>query len=183
MVDRQVSWRSTLPQTQRIELRTLMAAHTECLDKSQHFNLLLFMLAAHAAGRDRLGAALVFPQQHKMIANRRVRYIGGSAAVSRQRLKIGAPLFWHSVRVVQVELIELFHIGSVTTGKVGAVPHALHHAFLHAWSPSIRGHHRRRCQRKLEKSMCSDFKSLGITQIVRVPARMPLLVSFLQNKS
>ena len=40
-----------------------------------------------------------------------VRNIVGRVAVSRQRLKFGAPFFWHSVRVVQVELIELFHIG------------------------------------------------------------------------
>ena len=72
-------------------------------------------LAPLAADVDRLGAALVLRQQHKLIANCGVRYIGGSVAVRRQRLKFGAPFFWHSVRFVQVELINLFHVGSVTS--------------------------------------------------------------------
>ncbi|MNY70142.1 hypothetical protein D3C86_2082150 [compost metagenome] len=74
------------------------------------------MLAAYAAGGYRLGAALVFRQQHEVIANRGMRYISSSVAICRQLLKVGAPLFGHSVGIVQVKLIELFHIGSVTTG-------------------------------------------------------------------
>ncbi len=116
MIDRQIRRRRALPQAQRIELGSLVATHPICLDQSQHFNLLLLVFAAHTAGGYRLSAALVFGQQHEMIANGRVRYISGRAAISWQLLKVGAPFFWHSVRVVQVKLIELFHIGSVTTG-------------------------------------------------------------------
>ncbi|MNF73755.1 hypothetical protein D3C84_557660 [compost metagenome] len=93
-----------------------MAAHAVSLDQTKHFHLLLFVFAAHATGRYRLGAALVLCQQYEMVADRGVRYICSSAAFGGQLLEVGAPLFWHSVRVVQVELVELFHIGSVTTG-------------------------------------------------------------------
>ena len=115
MIDRQVCRCRTLPQPQRIKLGCLVAAHPIGLDQSQHFNLLLLVLTAHAPGRNRLGAALVLCQQHEMVADCGVRNIVGRVAFNRQRLKFGAPFFWHSVRVVQVELIELFHIGSVTT--------------------------------------------------------------------
>ncbi|MNZ86250.1 hypothetical protein D3C78_1050670 [compost metagenome] len=94
----------------------MVAAHTVGLDQSQNFNLLLLVFTAHAAGGNRLGAALVLCQQYEMVADCRVRYIGSGAAVGGQLLEVSAPLFWHSVRVVQVELVELFHIGSVTTG-------------------------------------------------------------------
>ncbi|MCY1175082.1 hypothetical protein D9M73_153040 [compost metagenome] len=116
MIDRQVCRCRTLPQPQRVKLGCLVATHTVGLDQSQHFNLLLLVLTAHAAGGNRLGAALVLCQQDEMIANCGVRNIGGRVAVSRQLLEVGAPLFGHSVGVVQVELVELFHIGSVTTG-------------------------------------------------------------------
>jgi len=92
-----------------------MAAHTIGLDQSQNFNLLLLVFCAHAPGGNRLCAALVLCQQYEMVADRRVRYIGSGAAVGWQLLEVSAPLFWHSVRVVQVELVELFHICSVTT--------------------------------------------------------------------
>ncbi|MNT59135.1 hypothetical protein D3C72_1966160 [compost metagenome] len=105
-----------MPQAQWIELGGLMATHAKCLDHAQDFNLLLFVLAAYAAGGYRLGAALVFRQQHEVIANRGMRYISSSVAICRQLLKVGAPLFGHSVGIVQVELIELFHICSVATG-------------------------------------------------------------------
>ncbi len=143
MIDRQIGRSRALSQTQRVKLGSLVATHAVGLDQTQDFNLLLLMLAAYAPGRYRLSATLILGEQNEVIADRRVRDIGGSAAIGRQLLEIGAPLFWHSVGIVQVELVELFHIGSVTTGKVGTVPHALHYAFLHAWSPSVRGHHQR----------------------------------------
>src|SRR5690606_8270100 len=120
-----------------------MAACAISLDQAQDFNLLLFMLAADTSGRYRLRTTLILGKQNEMITHGGVRYIGGGTAIGRQFLKIRAPLFRHSIGVVQVELIKLFHIGSVTTRKVGTVPHALHYAFLHAWSPSVRGLHRR----------------------------------------
>jgi hypothetical protein len=51
-----------------------------------------------------------------MIAHCGVRDVGGGIAIGGKLLEIRAPLFWHSVRVVQVELVELFDVGSVTTG-------------------------------------------------------------------
>ncbi|MCY1359109.1 hypothetical protein D9M69_456630 [compost metagenome] len=93
-----------------------MAAHAERLDQAQNFNLLLLVLTADRSSGDRLGAALVLGEQDEMIADGGVRNVGGKIAVGRQLLEVGAPLFGHSVGIVQVELIELFHICSVATG-------------------------------------------------------------------
>src|SRR5690606_7766646 len=143
VLDGEVGRNLALPQTQRVELGGLVTPGAERLDQTQNLNLLLLMLAADAGGGSRLRAALILAEQDKVIANGRVRNVGGGAAVVRQLLEVGAPLIGHSVGVVQIELVQLLDIGSVTTGKVGTVPHALHYAFLHAWSPSIREHHRR----------------------------------------
>ncbi|GBL58311.1 hypothetical protein PCLA_10r0078 [Pseudomonas citronellolis] len=51
-----------------------------------------------------------------MITDGGMRDVGGGIAVGRELLEVRAPLFWHSVRVVQVELVELFDVGSVPTG-------------------------------------------------------------------
>ena len=116
VVDCQVGGRRPLLQAERIKLSHLMAAHPVRLNKTQDFDLFLLMLATDTTGRSRLSAALVFGQQHEVIADCRMRYIGRSATADWQLLEIGAPFFWHSVGIVQVELVELFHIGSVTTG-------------------------------------------------------------------
>ena len=116
MIDRQVRRRSAHPQTQRVELGGLMATHAVGLDQAQHFHLLLFVLAADGPGGNRLGTTRILGEQDEMIANGRMRYVRCSAAVGRQLLEVSAPLFWHSVGIVQVKLVELFHVGSVATG-------------------------------------------------------------------
>ncbi|MNZ75293.1 hypothetical protein D3C78_937670 [compost metagenome] len=116
MADRQVGRSRTLPEAKRIEPGGLVAAHAERLDQAQNFNLLLLVLTADRSSGDRLGAALVLGEQDEMIADGGVRNVGGKIAVGRQLLEVGAPLFGHSVGIVQVELIELFHICSVATG-------------------------------------------------------------------
>ncbi|MCY1300073.1 hypothetical protein D9M70_496310 [compost metagenome] len=93
-----------------------MAAHAECLDQTQDFNLLLLVLGAHCTSGHRLGATLILGEQDEMIPDGGVRNVGSKIAVGRQLLEVGAPLFGHSVGIVQVELIELFHICSVATG-------------------------------------------------------------------
>lgn len=116
VVDRQVGRRGTLPQAERVEGGSLVAAETVSVNETKDFDLLLLVLAAHATGGNRLGTALVLGQQDEMIAHRGVRDVGGGIAIGGKLLEIRAPLFWHSVRVVQVELVELFDVGSVTTG-------------------------------------------------------------------
>ncbi|MND94386.1 hypothetical protein D3C80_866020 [compost metagenome] len=116
MADRQVGRSRTLPEAKWIEPGGLVAAHAERLDQAQNFNLLLLVLTADRSSGDRLGAALVLGEQDEMIADGGVRNVGGKIAVGRQLLEVGAPLFGHSVGIVQVELIELFHICSVATG-------------------------------------------------------------------
>ena len=93
-----------------------MATHPEGLDHTQDFNLLLLMLGADRTGRQRLRATLILRQQAELVTYRRVRNIGGDAPVNRELLEEAAPLFRHRVRIVQIELIELFDVGSVTTG-------------------------------------------------------------------
>ncbi|MNF58913.1 hypothetical protein D3C84_404900 [compost metagenome] len=157
VMDRQIGRRLALPQTQRVQLGCLMATHAEGLNQTQHFDLLLLMLAAHRSGGYRLGAALVLGQQHEVIADRGMGNVGRLAAVGRQLLEVGAPLFGHSVGIVQEELVEFFDVGSVSTGQVGTVPHPLHYAFMHARSPSVRGHHLARRPQDGSKVQSSDF--------------------------
>jgi len=179
VMDRQIGRGLALPQAQRIELGCLMATHAEGLDQTQNFDLLLLMLAADGPGGYRLGTTLVLGQQHEMFANRGMGNVGRLAAVGRQLLEIVAPLFGHSVGIVQEELIEFFDVGSVTTGQVGTVPHPLHYAFMHARSPSVRGHHLTRRPDMARKSRAAtSVKPPRIPQIVRAPARSPLLVVF-----
>ena len=93
-----------------------MTAHAVGLNETQDFDLLLLVLGTDRAGGNRLQATLIFSQQDEMVTDRRMRNVGGGVAVGRQFLEIRAPLFWHSIRIVQVELIKLFHIGSISTG-------------------------------------------------------------------
>src|SRR5690606_40134294 len=116
VVDREISRSGTLPKAERIKLGSLMTAHAVSLDQTQDFNLLLLMLTTDATGGNGLGTTLILGQQDEMIANRRMRHISRGAAADGQLLEVAAPFLGHSVGVVQVELIKLFHIGSVTTG-------------------------------------------------------------------
>ncbi|MNN10561.1 hypothetical protein D3C81_1234880 [compost metagenome] len=141
VMDRQISRSLALPEAQRVEAGSLMAAHAEGLNQTQNFDLLLLVLAAHSTGGHRLGATLILGQQDEVIADRGMRNVGRLVAAGWQLLEVGAPLFGHSVGIVQEELVEFFDVGSVTTGQVGTVPHPLHYAFMHARSPSVRGHH------------------------------------------
>ncbi|MCY1421492.1 hypothetical protein D9M71_371500 [compost metagenome] len=49
VTDRQIGRSRTLPQPKRIKLGGLVAAHAECLDQAQDFNLLLLVLTAYSA--------------------------------------------------------------------------------------------------------------------------------------
>ena len=116
VIQRQVRRRGTHPEAQRIELRGLMPTQPVRQDQAQDFDLLLLVLGAYAAGGNGRGAALVLGQEHEMITDGGMRDVGSGIAVGGELLEVCAPLFWHSVRVVQVELVELFDVGSVPTG-------------------------------------------------------------------
>ncbi|MCY1505896.1 hypothetical protein D9M68_401240 [compost metagenome] len=116
MVDRQVGGRGAHPEAQRIERGSLVAAQAVGQDQTQDFYLLLLVLGAYAASGDRLCAALVLGQQDEMITNGGVRNVGSGITVGGEFLEVRAPLFGHSVGIVQVELVELFDVGSVATG-------------------------------------------------------------------
>ncbi len=126
VVEQQIGRRLTLPQTQGIELGSLMALQTIRLDQTQDFDLLLLVFGTDGTGRNRLSSPLVLAQQHEMVTDRGMRDVRRIASDRRQLLEVGAPLFRHSVGIVQKQLIELFHIGSVTAGQVSAVPQLLH---------------------------------------------------------
>ncbi len=135
VVEQQIGRWLTLPQTQRGELSSPMALQTERLDQPQDFDLLLLVFGTDGTGRDRLSSPLVLAQQHEMVADRGVRNVRRIASDSGQLLEVGAPLFRHSVGIVQKQLIELFHISSITAGQVSAVPQLLHLTFVHLVHP------------------------------------------------
>ncbi|MNZ44518.1 hypothetical protein D3C78_621510 [compost metagenome] len=116
MIDRQVSRRGALPEAQRIETGGLVTTQAVGQDQTQDFYLLFLVLGAYAASGNRLGTALVLCQQDEMITYGGMRYVRGGVAVGGEFLEVRAPLFGHSVGVVQVELVELFDVGSVATG-------------------------------------------------------------------
>ena len=82
-----------------------------------------------------MGSEMCIRDRHEMVADRGMRDVRRVASDRRQLLEVGAPLFRHSVGIVQKQLIELFHIGSITAGQVSAVPQLLHLTFVHLVHP------------------------------------------------
>ena len=135
----QISDLFPLPQSQWIKSRSLVATHAIGLNQAQYTDLFLVAFAADLSAADGLRPAGVPCERQKVLTDSGVGNVRTGPAELRQLVKVAAPFIGDTVRIVQIELVELFNIGGIPTGQVRGTPQLLHFAVWHSWSPSIRG--------------------------------------------
>ena len=118
-----------LAQTERIDIGTLMATEPIGIDQLKNLDLLTVFAAA---GGSRYGGTTLARQLVELFPNGAERNVlGGSAFQARQLIKRLAPFIGDSRGVIQILLVERFHIVGVAAAHMGSAPHQLHYAFLH----------------------------------------------------
>jgi hypothetical protein len=96
-------------------------------------DLLALVLKVNATGaRGWCRARLTAAEQFKVLNNSGMGNIGGGAAIgARQSVEEAAPLLWNTVAIVQIGVVEIFYVSSVTTRKVRGAKKVLHRALGH----------------------------------------------------
>ena len=122
--------RCRLAQTEGIDVRLLVATEAIGVDQLKNTNLLLVLAAL--ARRDSHRAATVATHLVELLTDRGQRNIlGGAAVMTRQSIKVVAPLVGNLVRVDKITLVEIFYVVDIPAAHMGSAPHQLHCAFLH----------------------------------------------------
>jgi len=112
-----------LAQAKRVEIGTLMAAHTESVDHAQHARLL--GIVGHFRRRDHGAMAR---QRLESLGNRAVTGVVGRAV--KQLAERTLPIVGHGLRIVEKLLVELLDICRIEAGQMGG-PVFLFQIFAH----------------------------------------------------
>src|SRR5690606_21519427 len=102
-------------QSQGIKIGSLVAPHPIGLNQSQHADLLLVAFAAYLTAADRQGPTGILCERQKVLADSGVGNVRPGPAGLGQLVEVAAPLFGDTVRIVQIELVQLFNVGGIPT--------------------------------------------------------------------
>jgi hypothetical protein len=117
-------------QAQGVDVRLLVAAEAVGVDQLEDLDLLAALVTVRGGGchAGATGAA----QLVELVTDRGKRNVmGGAAFGARQLVEIRAPLVGDSIGIIEVLLVERFHIVGIAATDVGGAPHQLHYALLH----------------------------------------------------
>lgn len=114
----------TLPNTERVQLRFLMAAEAVGVNQLENANLFLVRIRRCTGGNAATGKkALVTGDVFELFADGRVDNVTAFVAIDTgEFVEIAAPLFGNGIGVCQVGFKKLFNIGEISTLKVGSLP-------------------------------------------------------------